>query len=123
MRLEQFFKDNPEVKKQYDTAKKELKTLNDKYHKELDKHNENNDDADTWDEGTYEQTKETLELKEKIDQLEKEIRSIELQGNERKVVGEKIRGDVQKAKETGSTFAVADANKNIKQSLDMGKKL
>ncbi len=34
-----------------------------------------------------------------------------IQGNERKVVGEKIRGDVEKAKK-GITFAGADANKN-----------
>ncbi len=33
-------------------------------------------------------------------------------GAEREVVGQKVRGDVQKAKGTGSTFAAADANKN-----------
>jgi len=99
MRLKRFFKDNPEIKKQYDTAKKELKILNNKYHKELDKHNENNDNADTWDESTYEQTKETIELKEKIDQLEREIRSIEFQGNEREVIGEReVFGTARKVK-------------------------
>ena len=43
-----------------------------------------------------------------------------LQGNEREVVGKKIRGDVQKAKQTGNTFAKADANKNNKDIFGYG---
>ena len=46
-----------------------------------------------------------------------------LQGNEREVLGEKIRGDVQKAKQNGNTFAVADANKNNKDIFGYGKEI
>ena len=35
-------------------------------------------------------------------------------GNKRKIIGEKVRGDVQKAKQSAVTFAKADANKNNK---------
>mgnify|MGYP000597835909 CR=1 FL=1 len=41
-------------------------------------------------------------------------------GNKRKVIGEKVRGDVQKAKQSGSTFAKADANKNNKDIFGYG---
>ena len=43
-----------------------------------------------------------------------------IQGSEREVVGEKIRGDVEKAKQ-GVTFAGADANKNNKDIFGYGK--
>jgi site-specific DNA-methyltransferase (adenine-specific) len=43
-----------------------------------------------------------------------------LQGNEREYVGEKVRGDVQKAKQSGNTFAKADANKNNKDIFGYG---
>ena len=42
-------------------------------------------------------------------------------GNKREIVGEKIRGDVEKAKQNGNTFAVADANKNNKDIFGYGK--
>ncbi len=41
-------------------------------------------------------------------------------GVEREVVGQKVRGDVEKAKQSGSTFAVADANKNNKDIFGYG---
>jgi len=43
-----------------------------------------------------------------------------IQGNDREVVGEKIRGDVEKAKQ-GVTFAGADANKGNKDIFGYGK--
>ena len=43
-----------------------------------------------------------------------------LQGNERDYVGEIVRGDVQKAKLSGNTFAKADANKNNKDIFGYG---
>ncbi len=43
-----------------------------------------------------------------------------LQGNEREILGKKVRGNVEKAKETGSTFAIADANKNNKAIFGYG---
>ena len=43
-----------------------------------------------------------------------------MKGAEREVVGEIVRGDVQKAKQSGSTFAVADANKNNKDIFGYG---
>ncbi len=46
-----------------------------------------------------------------------------LQGNEREVVGKKMRGDVQKAKQTGNTFAKADANKNNKDIFGYGTEI
>jgi len=45
-----------------------------------------------------------------------------LQGNEREIVGEKIRGNVEKAKH-GVTFAGADANKNNKCIFGYGKEI
>jgi len=45
-----------------------------------------------------------------------------IQGSEREVVGEKIRGDVEKAKQ-GVTFAGADANKNNKDIFGYGKEI
>ena len=44
-------------------------------------------------------------------------------GNEREVVGEKIRGNVQKAKQNGVTFAKADANKNNKDIFGYGTEI
>lgn len=41
-------------------------------------------------------------------------------GAEREVVGQKIRGDVQSAKATGSTYAVAEANRNNKAIFGYG---
>jgi site-specific DNA-methyltransferase (adenine-specific) len=41
-------------------------------------------------------------------------------GNKRKVIGEKVRGDVQKAKQSGFTIAKADANKNNKDIFGYG---
>ncbi len=41
-------------------------------------------------------------------------------GAERKVVGQKIRGDVEEAKLKGSTYSVADANKNNKAIFGYG---
>ena len=41
-------------------------------------------------------------------------------GTKRKVVGQKVRGDVEKAKRSGTTFAVADANKNNKDIFGYG---
>jgi len=41
-------------------------------------------------------------------------------GVKREVIGQKIRGDVEKAKQSGSTFAVADANKNNKDIFGYG---
>ncbi len=41
-------------------------------------------------------------------------------GAKRKVIGQKIRGDVEKAKQSGTTFAVADANKNNKDIFGYG---
>jgi len=41
-------------------------------------------------------------------------------GAEREVVGQKIRGDVEKAKTSGSTYASADANKNNKAIFGYG---
>jgi site-specific DNA-methyltransferase (adenine-specific) len=41
-------------------------------------------------------------------------------GNEREVLGEKVRGDVQKAKQSANTFAKADANKNNKDIFGYG---
>lgn len=46
-----------------------------------------------------------------------------LQGNEREVIGKKLRGDVQKAKQTGITFAKADANKNNKDIFGYGTEI
>ena len=46
-----------------------------------------------------------------------------IQGNEREIIGEKIRGDVQKAKENGVTFAKADANKNNKDIFGYGTEI
>ena len=46
-----------------------------------------------------------------------------LQGNKREVLGKKVRGDVQKAKETGTTFAKADANKNNKDIFGYGTEI
>ncbi|KKN67010.1 hypothetical protein LCGC14_0465640 [marine sediment metagenome] len=45
-----------------------------------------------------------------------------IQGNEREVIGEKIRGDVEKSKQ-GVTFAGADANKNNKDIFGYGKEI
>ena len=44
-----------------------------------------------------------------------------LQGNERKVVGEKIRGDVQKAKEKGAGYLSDPANRNNTKQFGYGK--
>ena len=41
-------------------------------------------------------------------------------GAEREVVGQKIRGDVEEAKSKGSTYSVADANKNNKAIFGYG---
>lgn len=41
-------------------------------------------------------------------------------GEERKVVGQKVRGDVEKAKTSGSTYASAEANKNNKAIFGYG---
>ncbi len=41
-------------------------------------------------------------------------------GAEREVVGQKVRGDVEKAKINGSTYAIADANKNNKAIFGYG---
>ena len=41
-------------------------------------------------------------------------------GAEREVVGQKVRGDVQQAKKSGSTYSVADANKNNKAIFGYG---
>lgn len=41
-------------------------------------------------------------------------------GIEREVIGTKTRGDVEKAKQSGTTFAVADANKNNKAIFGYG---
>ena len=41
-------------------------------------------------------------------------------GVKRKVIGQKIRGSVEKAKQSGSTFAKADANKNNKDIFGYG---
>ena len=41
-------------------------------------------------------------------------------GAERKVVGQKVRGDVEKAKANGSTYAAAEANKNNKAIFGYG---
>ena len=41
-------------------------------------------------------------------------------GNKRKVIGEKVRGDVQKAKQSGSTYARAEANQNNKDLFGYG---
>ena len=41
-------------------------------------------------------------------------------GAEREVIGQKIRGDVQEAKSKGSTYSVADANKNNKAIFGYG---
>ena len=41
-------------------------------------------------------------------------------GKERKVVGQKVRGDVEKTKTSGSTYASADANKNNKAIFGYG---
>jgi len=46
-----------------------------------------------------------------------------LQGNERQVIGKKVRGDVEKAKQTGNTFAKADANKNNKDIFGYGTEI
>jgi DNA modification methylase len=43
-----------------------------------------------------------------------------IMGAERETVGQRIRGDVQKAKEAGATFAAADANKNNKAIFGYG---
>ena len=55
----------------------------------------------------------SLNIGKKIDQI---------QGNEREVIGEKIRGDVEKAKQ-GVTFAGADANKGNKDIFGYGKEI
>ena len=44
-------------------------------------------------------------------------------GNKRKVVGKKVRGDVQKAKQSGVTIAKADANKNNKDIFGYGTEI
>ena len=44
-------------------------------------------------------------------------------GNKRKVIGEKVRGDVQKAKQSGVTIAKADANKNNKDIFGYGTEI
>ena len=44
-------------------------------------------------------------------------------GNKRKVIGEKIRGDVQKAKQSGVTIAKADANKNNNDIVGYGTEI
>ena len=44
-------------------------------------------------------------------------------GNKRKVIGEKVRGDVQKAKQSGFTIAKADANKNNKDIFGYGTEI
>ncbi|GAH17717.1 unnamed protein product, partial [marine sediment metagenome] len=41
-------------------------------------------------------------------------------GAERKIIGQKVRGDVEKAKRNGTTFAAADANKNNKAIFGYG---
>lgn len=41
-------------------------------------------------------------------------------GMSREIIGQKIRGDVEKAKQTGTTFAVAEANKNNKAIFGYG---
>lgn len=46
-----------------------------------------------------------------------------IQGNDREVIGEKVRGDVEKAKQNGTTFAAADANKNNKDIFGYGKEI
>ena len=46
-----------------------------------------------------------------------------IQGNEREVTGEKVRGDVEKAKQNGVTFAKAEANKNNKDIFGYGKEI
>ena len=44
-------------------------------------------------------------------------------GNKRKVIGKKVRGDVQKAKQSGVTIAKADANKNNKDIFGYGTEI
>ena len=44
-------------------------------------------------------------------------------GNKRKVIGEKVRGDVQKAKQSGFTVAKVDANKNNKDIFGYGTEI
>jgi site-specific DNA-methyltransferase (adenine-specific) len=44
----------------------------------------------------------------------------EIQGNEREVLGEKVRGDVQKAKESGSGYLADPANRNNEKQFGYG---